>query len=395
MPQAASEVRITGPLAPHAEALRRHLVGEGYTPLSAVNLLRLAAHLSRWLIRRRVSLATLSPSLVRRFVHHRRQVGYTGHRSTRGMRAIVAFLVSARLIRWEEPVDDGPYSETLRRYACYLARERGLTPAAVRQYRDTAARFLAGHPDLCKLVAADITGFVLQQSRRYSVGSTKYLVTVLRSLLRYLHVVGEIATDLTGAVPQIAGWRMVGLPKDAPADDVRRLLQSCPRGTAVGRRDYAILLLLSRLGLRACEAATLTLDDLRWTDGEIAIRGKGSESRLPLTKDIGSALVAYLRVRRHAPVRSLFLRVRAPQGGLSAESIKAIVLAAGRRAGVALISAHRLRHTTATAMLRKGASLSEIAQVLRHRSPDTTAIYAKVDTTRLRAIARPWLGGSL
>jgi integrase/recombinase XerD len=178
------------------------------------------------------------------------------------------------------------------------------------------------------------------------------------------------------------------------AAEVAPLLAACHRQTAIGRRDYAVLLLLARLGLRAVEVATLTLDDLRWADGEIVIRGKGSESRLPLPQDVGQALVAYVRVRGRGGIRALFLRSRAPQGRLAVAGIKAIVTHACRRARVQPIGAHRLRHAVATAMLGRGASLTQIAQILRHRSVDTTAIYAKVDTARLGPLARPWPAGA-
>ena len=393
MPSPASIVRVTGPLAPFAEGLRRFLLGEGYTPLSAANVLRLTAHLSRWMTTQRVP-AALTPTRIEQFLHHRRHSGYTRFRATRSLRPILSHLASVGAIAWRPDADRGPAGPLLQRYIDYLTTERGLTGPSVRQYATTAARFLAAQADVRRLRAADVTDFVLRASRRYSVGTTTLTVTALRSLLRYLHVAGEIDADRTGAVPPMAGWRLVGLPPEVPATDVAPLLAGCNRRTAVGRRAYAVILLLARLGLRAIEAATLTLDDLRWADGEIVIRGKGSESRLPLPQDVGQALVAYVRVRGRAPTRGLFLRVRAPRGGLSVAGIKAIVAQACRRARVAPIGPHRLRHAVATAMLRQGASLTQIAQVLRHRSVNTTAIYAKVDTTRLQLLARPWPVGA-
>ena len=395
MPKAASKVRVAGSLAVFAEGLRNHLLAEGYTPLSTANLLRLTAHLSRWMKQQRVRSA-LTPTQAERFVRHRRQSGYTQFLSIRSLRSILCYLASAGAIEWTEAktIDRSPAGRKLQRYIEYLNKERDLTASTVRAYAATAKRFLDAHSDMRLLTAAHVTDFVLRESRRYSIGTTKFTVTVLRSFLRYLHVAGEIDADRTGAVPSVAGWRLQGLPKEANADDVAKLVCGCNRRTAVGRRDYAVILLLSRLALRAAEAAALTLDDVRWADGEIVIRGKGSESRLPLPKDVGRALTGYLRVRGCAATRSLLLRVRAPRSGLSAGSVKAIVASACRRAGVAPVGAHRLRHTAATAMLRNGASLSEIAQVLRHRSVDTTAIYAKVDRAHLKPVARPWPAGS-
>lgn len=389
MPTVASTVRVTGPLAPFAEGLRGSLLGQGYTPLSTANVLRLAAHLSRWMTIQRVPMA-LTAALAEQFLHHRRRRAYTQFRSIRSLRPILSYLASVGAIEWPAAADRRLACPLRQRYVQYLTTERGLTAPSVRQYATTAARFLDAHADVRRLTAADVTDFVLRESRRYSVGTTKLTVTALRAFLRYLYVAGEIDADRRGAVPPVAGWRLAGLPPEGPATDVAPLLAGCPRQTAVGRRDYAVLLLLARLGLRAVEAATLTLDDLRWADGEIVIRGKGSESRLPLPPDVGRALVAYLRVRGRGPTRGLFLRVRAPQGGLSVAGIQALVAAACRRARVAPIGPHRLRHAVATAMLRQGASLTQIAQVLRHRSVDTTAIYAKVDTPRLRLLARPW-----
>lgn len=393
MPTAASTVRVTGPLAPFAEGLRRALVGAGYTPLSAANLLRLTAHLSRWMKASRVP-AVLTSTLTEQFLHHRRRCGYTGFRSTKSLRRILSYLASIRAIEWQPDADRRLACPLLQRYVQYLTTERRLTASTVRQYATTAARFLDAQADVRRLTAAHVTDFVLRESRRYSIGTTKLTVSALRAFLRYLHVAGEIDADRTGAVPPVAGWRLAGLPPEVPATDVAPLLAGCNRRTAVGRRDYAVILLLARLGLRAVEAATLTLDDLRWADGEIVIRGKGSESRLPLPQDVGQALVAYVRVRGRGPTRGLFLRVRAPQGGLSVAGIQAIVAAACRRARVAPIGPHRLRHAVATTMLCQGASLTQIAQVLRHRSVDTTAIYAKVDTPRLRPLARPWPAGA-
>ncbi|MGH6885580.1 MAG: tyrosine-type recombinase/integrase [Geminicoccales bacterium] len=391
MPTPASTVRVTGPLAPFADGLRNRLLGEGYTPLSAANLLRVTAHLSRWMQR---SAAPLTPRRAEQFLHHRRCRGYTQFRSMRCLRPILSYLASIGAIAPSPAADDRPTSPVLQRYVAYLAAERGLTAPTVRQYATTAARFLAAQADVRRLTAADVTAFVLRESRRYSIGTTKLTVSALRAFLRYLHVAGEIDADRTGAVPPVAGWRVAGLPPSVTATDIAPLLAACNRRTVVGRRDYAVLLLLARLGLRAVEAATLTLDDLRWADGEIVIRGKGSESRLPLPQDVGQALVAYMRVRGRALTRGLFLRVRAPRGDLSRTAIQSIVTQACRRARVAPIGTHRLRHAAATAMLRHGASLTQIAQVLRHRSVNTTAIYAKVDTPRLRPLARPWPVGA-
>jgi site-specific recombinase XerD len=295
---------------------------------------------------------------------------------------------------------EGPLEQVLHDYAGYLVHERALTVGVVRQYRDSARRFL----DSCfaqslvrldQLVAQDAITFLLDYSRHYSVGTSKLMATALRSFLRYLHVEGLVTDDLSGAVPAVAGWRLVGLPKGLDDVEVKRLLRTCDRRTYLGRRSYALLLLMVRLGLRQCEAAALTLDDIDWLHGEITVRGKGREEHLPLPPDVGEALARYLRSIRPHPLdqRHVFPRIHAPHGPLSNGGIGAIVGKHLRQAGVHPPQSHRLRHTAATQMLRHGASLDNIAQVLRHRSHDTTAIYAKVDRQALKAVEQPWPGG--
>jgi integrase len=221
------------------------------------------------------------------------------------------------------------------------------------------------------------------------------LVTALRSLLRYLHLEGK-APDLAAAVPVVAGWRGSQLPRGLEPQQAARVLAACDRGTAAGRRDYAMLILLAGLGLRACEVAALELDDLDWQRGELVIRGKGDrQERLPLPADVGEAVSAYLvQGRPRVESRRLFVGVRAPFGDLTSSGVRAVVGYACDRAGIARFAAHRLRHTVATEMLRAGAGLPDIGQVLRHRSLSTTAIYAKVDRAALRELAQAWPGAS-
>jgi integrase/recombinase XerD len=220
-------------------------------------------------------------------------------------------------------------------------------------------------------------------------------VVALRSLLRFMHLEGALERSLAGAVPSVAGWRLSGLPKRLEPGEVDALLDSCDRSTVIGSRDLAILTVLARLGLRAGEVAGLSLEDIDWRAGELIVRGKGARSeRLPLPHDVGEAVVGYLRDGRPATAqdRMVFVRVRAPHHGLSPGGVTFVVAAAARRAGLGQIHAHRLRHTAASEMLRAGATLPEVGQVLRHRRASTTAIYAKVDRQALRQIARPWPG---
>jgi integrase/recombinase XerD len=222
------------------------------------------------------------------------------------------------------------------------------------------------------------------------------MVPRLRALLRFLHVEGEIDRDLAGVVPSVASWRLAGLVKALDSRSVGRLLASCDRRTRVGRRDFTVLTLLSRLGLRAGELAGLRLSDVDWRAGELLVRGKGSrQERLPLPVDAGEALAGWLcRGRPSCECVFVFTRVRAPLQGLSSGGVSAIVQHACKRAGLPVIGAHRLRHTAATEMLRAGGSLTEVGQVLRHRSRDVTSIYAKVDRVALAAVVQPWPGAA-
>ena len=280
----------------------------------------------------------------------------------------------------------------------YLLGERGLTEGTVRGYVDCVRPFVATQLrgevlDVGGITAADVSGFVLAACPGRAVGSAKLIVCALRSLLRWLHVSGQVPTSLAAAVPSVAGWRLSNLPKGLEPGELRRLLGACDRRTRTGRRDYAVMLLLSRLGLRAGEVARLGLDDVDWRAGEITITGKGNRSeRLPLPAEVGAAIAAYLRRGRPdtAEGRRVFVRVHAPHRALTTGGVMMIVFDAAQRAGLPKMHAHRLRHTAATAMLRAGSPLPEIGQVLRHRSALTTAIYAKVDRDALAVLARPW-----
>jgi site-specific recombinase XerD len=267
-------------------------------------------------------------------------------------------------------------------------------------HRERVARaFLAELAEPLELVLReleprDVTAFVVAQCRsgRRSTAAAKTLTSGLRALLVFLHIAGHVREPPAGAVPSVAGWRLSSLPRGLESEHVTALLESCDRATAVGRRDYAIVALLSRLGLRACEVAALRLDDIDWRGGELTVRGKGRQTdRLPLPHDVGRALAEHLLGRpRETGFRDVFLRTLAPHGGMSAKAIDAAVRRACDRAGLERVGTHRLRHTVATELLGAGAPLTEIAPVLRHTNLSTTAIYAKVDRTALRTLARPW-----
>jgi len=399
-----SRVRVAGPLEPFGPGFSAELGRQGYTPNSAGQQMRLLADLSRWLAADGHDVARLDVATVEAFLASRRHAGYTNHLTHKALQPLLAHLRGLGAVPAPSvPEPHGPVEELLERYRRYLTVERGLGGPTARGYLDAVRPFLGGRIsperldlDLEHLSAADVTAFVVARCAQPQ-GSAKLTVTALRSLLGYLHVEGATSRPLQAAVPSVAGWRLAGLPKGLEPGELRSLLASCDRRSANGRRDFAILTMLSRLGLRTGEVAALGLDDVDWRVGEIVVCGKGRRSeRLPLPADVGEALAAYLRDGRppSAEGRAFFLRVKAPHRTLTSGGVTQVVAAAAARCGLGQIHAHRLRHTAATAMLRAGAPLPEIGQVLRHRRALTTAIYAKVDREALRAIARPWPGGA-
>jgi integrase/recombinase XerD len=388
---------VRGPLAPLAGGFEGWLAARGYSPSAIYNRLCLLASLSRWLEREGVTAWELTDERVGVFVGVRRAAGLSTWVSSRSLSLPLEYLREVGVApRAVVVVADGAVEELLERYRSYLLLERGLAERTIVEYQRTARVFLEQRPgglELGQLTAADVSGFLARECPRRSVAGARHLVSDLRPLLRYLHVAGLIEKPLVWAVPGVADQRDRSLPRGLEPIVVARLLASCDRRRTVGRRDYAILLLLVRLGLRAAEVAAIGLSDVDWRRGEILIRGKRNRhDLLPLAVDVGEALVSYLQRRGRNECRAVFLKVTAPAGPLANDAVRGVVHDACVRAGVPPVGAHRLRHTAATAMLREGASLPEIAQVLRHREIKTTATYAKVDRARLRPLAKPWPG---
>lgn len=398
-----SLVRVSGPLELFAAGFADELASVGYSAVAASFQLQLMAHASRWLDGEGLGASGLSVEAVERFVAARRAAGYTNYLTDRAIAPLLGYLRGLGVA----PVAAATLAQTpvevlLARYGEYLALERGLTAATVEGYVHAVRPFLAGIGEggggaleLGGLSARQVTAFVVVRCPGQSRGAAKMTVTALRSLLGFLHLDGVIPRSLVGAVPSAASWRLSGLPRALEPEHVLRLLDSCDRRTAAGCRDFAILTALVRLGLRAGEVAALQLDDVDWCAGELVVVGKGRRSeRLPLPVDVGEAITIYLRDGRPgtAQDRALFQRVRAPHHGLTTGGVTQIVVSAAKRSGLGQIHAHRLRHTAATEMLRAGAPLAEIGQVLRHRQALSTAIYAKVDRQALRQLARPWPG---
>ena len=389
-----------GPLRPHIDRFAARLREAQYCREALRHKLRVVADLSLWLQRKRVDVSQLDERLLDRFLRRRNL------RADRpAVRQMLQLLHDLEVVpRPPAKKIPNPFDRIEQSFERYLTQERRLSRASVLNTLPFVHRFLEHRFGQCaatveKLHATDVTRFVVDHAYTLSPKRAKLMVGALRSFFRFLFLRGEITINLAAAVPTVLEWRWSTLPKFMEQDQVQRLLGGCDRRTATGRRDFAILLLLARLGLRAGEIAALTLDDIHWEVGEITIRGKGSrQDRLPLPDDVGRALVAYLRQGRPpCATRRVFMTARAPIRPLSGQSAVACLVArALKRAGLDLPrkGAHLLRHTLATEMLRRGAPLAEIGELLRHRHPDTTAIYAKVDIEALRALAQPWPRGA-
>jgi integrase/recombinase XerD len=380
------------------EDLRR----QGYAAGTIWKQRKLLNDLIGWLQGQQLAMGDLSMAQVDRFMADRRAAGVRKLKTRKALGPILGHLRGLGLApAAEAPVEDGPSGEILNRYRQFLITERGLATVTAGRYIDCLRPFLnrrmaTGDLDLGSLTPADVTSFVVAWCPCLNSGVAKLTVTALRSFLGFLHLDGMTERPLVPAVPTLLRRRLAGLPKGLEPDQVRRLLAACDAGTVVGIRDLAILTLLVRLGLRRGEVAGLGLDDIDWRAGTIRVRGKGNcHEQLPLPPDVGRRLAEYLRHARPADAqgRTVFVRHIAPHHALGPSRVSTIVGDAARRAGLGRVHAHCLRHTAATELLRAGASLPEIGQLLRHRRAETTAIYAKVDRSTLRLIARPWPEG--
>ena len=394
-----------GPLGPFIDPFAQRLSQQGYADATTCDKLRVVAKLSQWLARQQLSLNALDEQQVATFLHelhaHQQRVFY-GDKTT--LRDLLEQLRNSGVIPVPLKVCDHSALGRLENdYKQYLTQERGLTAASVDNYLPVVHRFLTirfGDDRLAvaQLTARDVTRFVLEYIPTLSPKRAQLSVSALRSFFRFLYQRGELATDLAGAIPAVANWRLSQLPKSLEPGQVEQILQSCNQTHWVGQRDYTVLLLLARLGLRAGEVVHLSLDDIDWHAGLLNIRGKGGQvDQLPLPVDVGEALATYLRdARPPCATRRVFVRMRAPREGFaSSVAIDSIVRRALQRAGLEppCKGAHLLRHTLATGMLRNGACMAEISQLLRHRLAQTTEIYAKVDPSALGALAQPWPEG--
>jgi len=395
-----------GPLGPIIDVYAALLHQRGYKRQSARIQIRLIVDFSRWIERQRLLAYRVSQPIIDRYLRSRYQQ-YRPRRDDRcTLNRFVALLREKGIVRDPIPTTiHTPLQQIADDFKRYLAQERGLSLAAQVNYLPFVLKFLHEHfgPGsfrFTRLCARDVIRFVQQHAPHLGPKRAGLMGTALRVFLRYLQLRGEIAINLASCVPSVANWQLSTLPKFLRPRQVQCVLDHCDRQTPQGQRDYAILLLLARLGVRACEVVALTLDDINWNAAELTVQGKGTRrAKLPLPHDVGEALARYLKQGRPScSSRRVFIRLRAPlQGFANSIAISTLVARALKRAGVEspCTGAHLFRHTLATQMLHQGASLEEISQLLRHRSFNTTTLYAKVHLTALRPLAQPWPGGDL
>lgn len=393
---AIGRVRIYGPLEGHVEGFEAELARRGFTPASVVNQLRLMAHLSRWLDAESIGVGDLSAQRVEAFTQQRRAT-YTGLFSRKALRPLLGWLAAEGLIPTSAAlppaVVDPP---VIARFEEYLRAERRLAAGTVAAHVVRVRRFVIGYvPEggMGELTGADVTRALLDEGATRRPSAVKCYGYTLRAFLRFCFIAGITERDLTDATQVIRSPQPSQLPVGVSAGDLAALLAACDRDTALGRREYAVIVLLARLGLRAGEVAGLRLEDIDWRHGEILVRGKGNrDERLPLPHEVGEALVDYLKRSRPTDhgLREVFIAARAPRRPLMPGSVGSIVNRACLRAGLEPFGPHRLRHTLGEQMVTAEVAFAAIGQVLRHTEPLTTAGYARVDLPALRGLAQPW-----
>ena len=393
-----------GPLGIHVDAYEALLREQGYSRGSTYVHLHIVADLSRWLRRRRLDAGDVDECTVERYLQSRQRFVDTYRGASFVPYKFLGMLRDRRIVTHKTvPIVVDPSEIVVDAFRQYLSQERGLSVSTQCNYTRFAHQFLRerfgrGSLELSALSATDVTGFIRRHAHERSARSAQHIVGSLRAFLRYLRYRGEITTDLAACVPTVANWSLSMLPKFLQPGQVQQVLDHCDRHSAVGLRNYAILVLLARLGLRACKVVAMTLDDIDWEGAHLMVRGKGGQRvQMPLSAEIGHSIAAYLRKGRpRCTSRRLFIREHAPRVGFANScAVSTLVQRALADAGVDSphTGAYVFRHSLATEMLRQGASLGEIGQLLRHAHPDTTQIYAKVDVCALRPLALRWPGG--
>ena len=394
-----------GPLLPYLDSFANYLDQQGYKRHLLGRQIRVVANFSQWLQAEQVTAENVTSEHAQRFFDEAERPHPTRRGEYATLRFFIEFLSELGVIHLlPERGEASPIQHAINEFATYLHQERALSNKTLIKYCPVIEHFLLerfghGPVDCAALDAGNVIEFVKQQAMQLSPSGAKTVTTALRSFFRYLRYCGEIQLDLASAVPTVPNWSMTGIPRAITPDHLHAVFAHCPRDTPIGLRDYAILLLLARLGLRSSEIVSLTLDSIDWELSTIVVAGKGNQvATLPLPSEVGEAIADYLRHGRPTTDnRTLFLRTLAPIRALGAQqTVATIVGAAIRRAGIKTRyrGAHQFRHALAADMLRHGATLSEIGSVLRHRHAKTTGIYAKVDFAALRPLSLPWPGGA-
>ena len=392
------------PYGSYVELYASRLVKVGLSRQSTWRSLNLLGDLMSWLTRIGSMPTGLNERMVEQYLRHRSRKQSIQAGDWAALKRLLSVLRETGTIAPAALPPLTPHEQIFEAFSHYLREERGLATKSIVRHLPFIRRFLrevcpGGASHLGRIRQADVTRYIERHARDWSADSGKVMCWALRSFLRYLHHKGLNPLALGGCVPSIRRWKLASLPTYLSAEQVQTVLDGCDRATALGRRDYAILMMLAKLGMRAGEVATLTLDDIDWRSGEMLIRAKGRQrARMPIPPDVGAAVVTYLRDGRpKSSCRRLFLRTLAPNVGFAAGcAITMIAKTALDRAGIrgyARQGAHLFRHSLATELLQSGATLSQIGQLLRHESHDTTRIYAKVDIEALRPLSLPWPGG--
>jgi site-specific recombinase XerD len=395
----------SGPQGPLVERFAARVVADGLVRHGTWRCLNVVDGLLSWIATRHCALGDLDEVMVERYLRYRgaRQSIQPGDRAA--LKRWLSVLRETGTIAPAAPALLTGHDRIFAAFEAYLRTERGLAAKSIVRHIPVIRRFLhevcpGGDDDLGKITQESVIRYIERHAQDWSPKTGKVMCWSLRAFFRYLHHRGMNPRALADSVPSMRRWRHATLPTYLPPAQVQKALDSCDRATAIGRRDYAILMLLAKLGLRADEVATLTLDDVDWRAGELLVRAKGRQrARMPIPGDVGAAIVAYLRDGRpKSSCRRLFVRMLAPRVGFASGcAITMIAKTALDRAGIkgcAHRGAHIFRHSLATELLRSGATLAEIGQLLRHENHDTTRIYAKVDIEALRTLSQPWPGGA-
>jgi len=397
----------SGPSGPYLDGFAHKLHLAGYSQGAAQRLLRAAAHLDVWGQANDNPIQSFNKDTLASFQHHLSSCCCPGSNGGRGPNV---FFGAKRFLEYLHQVGvvssigdehtDSASPQLMTSFFDWLQQHRGTSQSTCRIYGRVVVDLLQTlGDDPNRFTAADLQAFALNRAGRHGRSAANIVAKALRMFLRYLIATGQCSSYLLSAIPTFAHWRLSSMPRYLPATDVERIIEACDSSTLLGARDRAILLLLARLALRAGDIVVLQLTDINWDKASLRFVGKGRrETRLPLTQEVGDAILTYLQLRGTRPgVDALFLPTRAPMDRpLSSVAVSALVARAIKRAGIVAPSkgAHLLRHSAATEMLRQGLSLEDIGAVLRHRSVDTTAHYAKVDLNLLREITQPWPEGT-